>query len=183
MEGTGEEDIFDLSRSPTSNEINCIVRIIKKLYCHGIAQEFRKPVQIMYPEIADHYMNTISEPMDLGTLLYLIIENKLSIAEILNKLKLIFSNAILFNQDAHQMIAISTHINRFAKALWHEAIRLPYIGDVSKKSFKHDRIADRFHRYRFVFNLKMTMFEAKELTKAMSTLKNQVMTSQQQSCK
>ena len=167
-------DTFDLKRPPEQHELIKLVRIVTRLYCHGISQEFRRPVHLMYPEIALHYIKSIREPMDLGSLLFLLLKSKQPLQYIRHKLRLIFANAVAFNADAHQMIAISTHINQFAKALWQEVISLPYAGDnISKNAFKVDRYIHRFNRYRFVCVEKMTTFEGKEIMNGFTSILKQ----------
>ena len=51
-----ENDNIDMHRLPTTKETQNLLRIMTRLYCHGISQEFRRPVHIMYPEIAIHYL-------------------------------------------------------------------------------------------------------------------------------
>ena len=65
------------------------------------------------------------------------------------------------------MIAISAHINQFAKALWQEALNAPYIEEhfSSEKAFFTDRYLGRFNRYRFVCEHKLTTVEGKEFLK------------------
>lgn len=65
------------------------------------------------------------------------------------------------------MIAISTHINQFAKALWQEALNAPYIEEhfSTEKAFSTDRYLGRFNRYRFVCENKLTTVEGKEFLK------------------
>ena len=46
-----------------------LFHIMSKLYCLSIAADFRKPVEVLYPNIASSYLSVIKNPMDLGTLL------------------------------------------------------------------------------------------------------------------
>ena len=166
------ELIDDLSRNPTKEENQKLINIITKLYCHGISQEFRRPVHIMYPEIAFNYLKAIHEPMDLGSLLFLLHKETGSLISIRNKLRLIFSNAISFNTDAHQMISISSHINSFAKSLWVELMNIPYIPEpiASNVTFSTERYLSRFNRFRFVSSYNMSIFEVKELNSKLKEL-------------
>jgi hypothetical protein len=129
----------------------------------------------MYPEIAFNYLKAIHEPMDLGSLLFLLHKETGSLISIRNKLRLIFSNAISFNTDAHQMISISSHINSFAKSLWVELMNIPYIPEpiASNVSFSTERYLSRFNRFRFVSSYNMSIFEVKELNSKLKELEMQ----------
>lgn len=144
-------------------------RVATRLYCHGISQEFRRPVHLMYPEIASDYAKAIKDPMDLGSLILLLRKGGPgeTVRSLLGKLRSIFSNAVTYNTDAHQMIAISNHLDQFAEGLWIEAVNIPYSnGEQSlpnKTEFAKIRYLARFNRYRLARTSPLTLFEAKEL--------------------
>jgi hypothetical protein len=162
-------DILDLNREPTPSELAGMQRVATRLYCHGISQEFRRPVHLMYPEIASDYAKAIKDPMDLGSLILLLRKGGPgeTLRSLLEKLKSIFANAVTYNTDAHQMIAISNHLNQFAEGLWVEAVKIPYTNDEqslpTKTEFTNMRYVARFNRYRLARTSLLTLFEAKEL--------------------
>ena len=109
------------------------------LYCQSIAADFRKPVEILYPNMSANYLSIIKHPMDLGTLLLECMKRTATIDSIRDGLKLVFMNSIRFNEGAPMMEAISRHLESFASGLFEEIMHVPFyeisFNDGNLKSF------------------------------------------------
>ena len=103
-----------------------LLKVMSILYCQSIAADFRKPVEILYPNMAANYLSIIKHPMDLGTLLLECMKGTATIDSIRDGLKLVFMNSILFNEGAPMMEAISRHLETFASGLFEEIMRVPF---------------------------------------------------------
>ena len=129
-------------------------RILEKLFRRSIAADFRRPVVNMFPELAQTYLAVIKEPMDLGTLLLRVHQGLDDVHEIRRCLRLIFANALAFNEGAHQMESISLHVSVYAKGLWEETLDLPYSSEQLVSSSDHflriHRTEARNERYTFI---------------------------------
>jgi hypothetical protein len=106
--------------------------------------------------------------MDLGTLIILVSKNIISdVYEIRRLLKLIFTNAITFNEGTYHMESVSNHINVFAKGLWEEVLNMPYnesgVVNSSTASFVMTRIQARGERFNFAMKEKLVKEELLEL--------------------
>lgn len=77
-----------------------ILRVLEKLYRRNICSDFRRPVISSYPQLAQTYKAVVREPMDLGTLIVRVHRGLSDILEIKRLLKLIFTNALSFNEGA-----------------------------------------------------------------------------------
>lgn len=51
-----EEDIADAA----------LTKVVSTLYCLSVANDFRKPVEVLYPNISSSYLSKVKQPMDLG---------------------------------------------------------------------------------------------------------------------
>jgi hypothetical protein len=91
-----------------------LLKVMTTLYCQSIAADFRKPVEILFPNMAASYLSIIKSPMDLGTLLLECMRGTATVSNIRIGLKLVFSNSIRFNAGAPMMEAISRHLECYA---------------------------------------------------------------------
>ena len=135
--------------------IGHVRRILEKLFRRSITADFRRPVVNMFPELAQTYLSVIKEPMDLGSLLLRVHQGLDDVYEVRRCLQLIFSNAMAFNEGAHQMESISLHVSVYAKGLWEEGLNLPYEAEPSANSssdnqFQLHRIESRNERFTFI---------------------------------
>lgn len=103
-----------------------LLKVMSILYCQSIAADFRKPVEILYPNMAANYLSIIKHPMDLGTLLLECMKGTATIDSIRDGLKLVFMNSIRFNEGAPMMEAISRHLESFASGLFEEIMHVPF---------------------------------------------------------
>ena len=124
------QDSVDLddygSPSSSSSSAASLYSVMSTLYCLSIAADFRKPVEVLYPNIATSYLSVIKNPMDLGTLLLECMKGNATVNSIRQGLRLVFSNSLLFNAGSPMMEAISQHLESFASGLFEEATRLPF---------------------------------------------------------
>lgn len=116
-------DDFDLEHTQSGT---ALYRIMSTLYCLSIAADFRKPVEVLYPNIATSYLSVIKHPMDLGTLLLECMRGFATAEYIRKGLRLVFSNSLRFNAGSPMMEAISQHLESFAGGLFEEATKLPF---------------------------------------------------------
>jgi Bromodomain len=114
------------SPSSSSSSAASLYSVMSTLYCLSIAADFRKPVEVLYPNIANSYLSVIKNPMDLGTLLLECMKGNATVNSIRQGLRLVFSNSLLFNAGSPMMEAISQHLESFASGLFEEATRLPF---------------------------------------------------------
>ena len=103
-----------------------LFNVMSQLYCLSIAADFRKPVEVLYPNIASSYLSIIKYPMDLGTLLLHCMKGLASTEYIRRGLRLVFSNSLKFNAGSPMMEAISKHLECFSKGLFEEAKNIPF---------------------------------------------------------
>jgi Bromodomain len=134
--------------------------VMSTLYCLSIAADFRKPVEMLYPNIAASYLSVIKNPMDLGTLLLECMKGIATINSIRQGLRLVFSNSLRFNAGSPMMEAISEHLESFAGGLFEEATKLPFI---EKKQYQTDfrtqLVQKRSYRLSSVCKLPLTEME------------------------
>lgn len=125
-------------------------RIASSLYCRSICQEFRRPVDALYPTIMSKYMTVVRTPMDLGTILYDTIHEHLTVEQFRVHVQLVFDNAIAFNVGVPLMEAMSSHIDSFAGGLFEEILNREYrpVGylwessaDLAKKALADNSVA------------------------------------------
>ena len=109
-----------------TQSVTALYRIMSTLYCLSIAADFRKPVEVLYPNIATSYLSVIKHPMDLGTLLLECMRGFATAEYIRKGLRLVFSNSLRFNAGSPMMEAISQHLESFAGGLFEEATKLPF---------------------------------------------------------
>lgn len=100
--------------------------VMRYMYSISCARDFRKPVEKMYPQIADRYRSVIAAPMDLGTLLLQTMRGVLTPEMLRDGLKLVFHNSLSFNDEAPMMKAISLHLLKTAEGLYEEYFRRPF---------------------------------------------------------
>lgn len=106
----------------TAQEKKNIRVLIAKLYSLESAADFRTPVIRAYPEIATEYLSIVPCPMDLSTLLVSLEDESvgLSLCSVKDNLRLIFSNAIKFNEGSTLMEAVCQHLEEYTCCLWEE---------------------------------------------------------------
>jgi Bromodomain len=110
---------------------NRLLKVMSTLYCQSISADFRKPVEILYPNIALDYLSIIKHPMDLGTLLLECMKGTATVKGIRDGLKQVFMNSIRFNVGAPMMEATSRHLESFATGLFEETMKIPFNEKVS----------------------------------------------------
>ena len=131
----------------TSASAASLYSVMSTLYCLSIAADFRKPVEVLYPNIAASYLSVIKNPMDLGTLLLECMKGNATVNSIRQGLRLVFSNSLLFNAGSPMMEAISQHLESFACGLFEEATRLPFNEKkVLQRDFNEEIIYRRSYR-------------------------------------
>ena len=141
-----------------------LLKIMSILYCQGIAADFRKPVEILYPNMAANYLSIIKHPMDLGTLLLECMRGTASIKSIREGLKLVFNNSIRFNAGAPMMEAISRHLEAFASGLFEEIMHVPFFeSSLSNEKFMVDLIKKRKNRLTSVSRLPLRDTEVRAI--------------------
>jgi hypothetical protein len=87
------------SSSLTPAQFRGMETIMSILYCRNIFQDFRKPVERMYPHLAGTYQSLVKRPMDLGTLLLKTRKREVrTIQEFRTCLQLVHNNALKFNE-------------------------------------------------------------------------------------
>lgn len=110
---------------------NRLLKVMSTLYCQSISADFRKPVEVLYPNIALDYLSIIKHPMDLGTLLLECMKGTATVKGIRDGLKQVFLNSIRFNVGAPMMEATSRHLESFATGLFEETMKIPFNEKVS----------------------------------------------------
>ena len=110
---------------------NRLLKVMSTLYCQSISADFRKPVEILYPNIALDYLSIIKHPMDFGTLLLECMKGTATVKGIRDGLKQVFMNSIRFNVGAPMMEATSRHLESFATGLFEETMKIPFNEKVS----------------------------------------------------
>jgi Bromodomain len=136
--------------------------VMSTLYCLSIAADFRKPVEVLYPNIAASYLSVIKNPMDLGTLLLECMRGVATINSIRQGLRLVFSNSLRFNAGSPMMEAISQHLESFAGGLFEEATKLPFIEKKQYQTdFKTELVQKRSYRLSSVCKLPLTEMEVR----------------------
>ena len=133
----------------TSASAASLYSVMSTLYCLSIAADFRKPVEVLYPNIAASYLSVIKNPMDLGTLLLECMKGNATVNSIRQGLRLVFSNSLLFNAGSPMMEAISQHLESFASGLFEEATRLPFN---EKKALQRDFNEEIIYRRSYRLN-------------------------------
>lgn len=145
----------------SDQESIAIEEVLTLLYCCPSFQDFRKPVEILYPALWDQYQKAISTPVDLGNLLLKSKRGSLKINEMREYMQLVSKNCIKFNGNASIMVNIANHYTTYATALFEEILNLPF-KDPSQ-TFKTRRIARRVERYEFVKSEPLNNRELKKL--------------------
>ena len=136
--------------------------VMSTLYCLSIAADFRKPVEVLYPNIAASYLSVIKNPMDLGTLLLECMKGNATVNSIRQGLRLVFSNSLLFNAGSPMMEAISQHLESFASGLFEEATRLPFNEKkILQRDFNEEIIYRRSYRLNSVCRIPLKDVEVR----------------------
>lgn len=131
----------------TSGELSSLRRLVMSLYTLPFSNEFRQPIQILHPELLESYMFAIPKPIDLGTiLLKLQNEEYHSVMECREDIKLVFSNAICFNSELSNLVAMANHLTWFSRNLWHEIMSTPF-DDKEEETFTETINTERVLRY------------------------------------
>ena len=133
-------DDYDPDHTQSST---ALYQLMSTLYCLSIAADFRKPVEVLYPNIAASYLSVIKHPMDLGTLLLECMKGFATVQYIRKGLRLVFANSLRFNAGSPMMEAISQHLESFAGGLFEEATKLPFY---EKKHFEGEFGAELVRR-------------------------------------
>lgn len=77
-------------------------QVLTILYCRDVFHDFRKPVEVMYPQLAATYQSIVKRPMDLGTLLLKTKKREiLTVHELRISLQLVHNNALAFNEGKY----------------------------------------------------------------------------------
>jgi hypothetical protein len=97
-----EKNVPDVVRKERFASMEKVMTI---LYCRHAFQDFRKPVEVSYPHLAQTYHSLVKRPMDLGTLLLKTKKKEvLTIQEFRVNLQLVHSNALLFNEGMNKTV-------------------------------------------------------------------------------
>ena len=153
-----QEDI-DVDESIAS-----LYSVMSTLYCLSIAADFRKPVEVLYPNIAASYLSVIKNPMDLGTLLLECMKGVATSHSIRQGLRLVFSNSLRFNAGSPMMEAISQHLESFASGLFEEATKLPFIEkNQSRHNFRYELVQKRGYRLNSVCKMPLSEIEVRSV--------------------
>lgn len=152
MDNYEEKNVTDSARKERCQAMEHMLSI---LYCRSVFRDFRKPVELMYPHLAQTYGTLVKRPMDLGTLLLKARRKEIvTIQEFRTTLQLVHNNALLFNEGmfivfvqsmmlnllhhwvyaivlyncvgAPLMEGISRHLEHFSEGLFEEIMRYPY---------------------------------------------------------
>jgi Bromodomain len=149
-----------------------LLKIMSILYCQGIAADFRKPVEILYPNMAANYLSIIKDPMDLGTLLLECMKGTATVKSIRDGLKLVFMNSIRFNAGAPMMEAISRHLESFASGLFEEILHVPFYESSSSDNFPLELIKKRTYRLVSVSRLPLRDTEVRAIANCVLSVMN-----------
>lgn len=116
--------ILQVSADPASR----MVQLASILYCRYVFQEFRRPVYISYPDLAESYLSVISRPMDFGTLLLKLLQypEQMTISEFRDNLQLIYHNALRFNEGYPTLESVSAHLQKTIIGLFEELFQQPF---------------------------------------------------------
>lgn len=96
MDNYEEKNVNDAVRKERCQAMEHMLSI---LYCRSVFRDFRKPVELMYPHLAQTYGTLVKRPMDLGTLLLKAKRREIvTIQEFRTTLQLVHNNALLFNE-------------------------------------------------------------------------------------
>lgn len=146
----------------TNETVASLYNVMSTLYCLSIAADFRKPVEVLYPNIAASYLSVIKNPMDLGTLLLECMKGVATSHSIRQGLRLVFSNSLRFNAGSPMMEAISQHLESFASGLFEEATRLPFIEkNQYHHNFRYELVQKRGYRLNSVCKMPLSEIEVR----------------------
>ena len=148
-------------------DADTLVEMLSIIYCRAICREFRQPVELLYPSLSKSYLAKIPFPMDLGTLLLAAMKRKMHIYNYRDGLRLVFSNAIDYNNDSDLMINISKHLDRFAAGLYEEAFHEPYRANILITAFAGHRINNRLKLFTLLKNEKLKLSEVKSFEESL----------------
>ena len=145
--------------------IGIVTEVINKVYRRPYAQEFRRPVYILHPNLGKEYLNCISSPIDLATILVKLHKGQyISVEACKNDLHLLFSNAIKFNDEALNMIAISKHLMLYTANIWEDSIGESFSDSMLGSIESIDqRESFRIEVYQFTFNDNLHIYEVNEI--------------------
>lgn len=149
-----ESQLLDCSMSLlTEEEVDSMRLVVEEVYKLPYSLEFREPVYISYPELLETYLDSISNPMDLGTVLLKLDRGQYTCTEECAKdVCLVFDNAIAFNPDLVNLVANARALLQFATALWVEVVNKPF-RQSDNDDFLNKRIALRKQRLEFVWTI------------------------------
>ena len=137
-----------------------IKTVASEVYGLPYSLEFREPVYISYPELMETYLDSISNPMDLGTVLLKLNRCEYSSSEeCAGDISLVFDNAIKFNPDLIHLVSNAKALRDFASALWMEVVNSPFEGSYTSEEFHKQRMAKRRDRMSFTRHLPLSTAE------------------------
>lgn len=142
---------------------NAMLQLVSILYCRSVFKEFRRPVLAAYPNLAETYLGSVKEPIDLGTLLLRVIKRSTTIGGVRKGLQLVCSNALIFNAGYHTIEAITHHLFHTAEGLFEELLCQPFAVPPSSSSsagFSDDFYkAKRWKRWQLVGRIPLNKYE------------------------
>ena len=167
-------DDTDTRHSSAQKQGMALFNVVSQLYCLSIAADFRRPVEVLYPNIAASYLSVIKHPMDLGTLLLECMRGTATMKNIRKGLRLVFSNSLRFNAGSPMMEAISQHLETFACGLFEEGLESPFHDEKLSNchDFRSERIRQRHHRLQSVRGMPLQEAEVQVVEHSLMSMKN-----------
>lgn len=151
-----------------------LLKVMSTIYCLSIASDFRKPVELLYPNIAQRYLSVIKRPIDLGTLLLDCMNGTATASYIREGLRLVFANSLSFNVGSPMMEAISRHLESYASGLFEEATKLPFYSKLEHFDFPTELIKKRSLRLLSVKNVPLRALEVKDIQDTLNSLESEI---------
>jgi hypothetical protein len=164
---------MEITSTSMDSQHTGLVKILTILFQKSLCREFRLPVEVLYPDLFELYNKVVKHPVDLGSLLLKCMRNQLTVNQAREELKLVFKNAILFNQEYVDMVAISKHVDNFSSALFEEIIKLPYNNaGLAMEKFYLKRLLKRELRYEMIRDIPLKLSEIKNVADALRSMKS-----------
>lgn len=172
----------DQSRFADTERINEKMKnFLSLLYCRSIFQDFRRPVESLYPSLAKEYLSVITKPKDLGTILDKAYKKELTLPEFRQDLILVYKNALSFNEENSVFQLIAKHFKMTSEALFEEMFEEPLeitSVDPFSTEYKHRWINIRRKRLQLVISEPLSgaelRFARKNLSIAIKMLEPQL---------
>jgi hypothetical protein len=165
-------EIINVTVDNDAVDPSCLLKVMSTIYCLSIAADFRKPVELLYPNIAQRYLSVIKRPIDLGTLLLDCMNGTATASHIREGLRLVFSNSLCFNVGSPMMEAISRHLESYASGLFEEATKLPFYIKIEHHDFPTELIKKRSLRLSSIRNVPLRALEMKDILDALNSLES-----------